>query len=158
MDETAARRDQILRLIPGPVTIVGIANGGVVGGLTASWVTRVSQEPPMLLAAIGRQRRTWELLQGATHFTVTLLGEGQVAEARLFGLKSRRDIDKWAQVPHELVGPGQPVLRDCAAWALCSIAGCLPAGDHDCLLGHVVELGRGPLEAPLPLRGADYAP
>lgn len=158
MDETAARRDQVLRLIPGPVAVVGVAAGGILGGLTASWVTRVSQEPPLLMAAIGRQRRTWELLQESTHFTVTLLGEGQVTEARLFGLTSRRDVDKWAQVEHVLVGPGQPVLRDCAAHYLCAIEGRFPAGDHDCLVGRVVEATRGALAAPLPLRGSDYAP
>jgi flavin reductase (DIM6/NTAB) family NADH-FMN oxidoreductase RutF len=158
MDETAARRDGILRLFPGPVTVVGVAAGGVLGGLTASWVTRVSMEPPLLMVAIGRQRRTWDLLQESTHFTVSLLGEGQVAEARLFGLKSRRDVDKWAQVAHDLVGPGLPVMRACAASCLCAIEGRFPAGDHDCLVGRVVEVTRGPLDAPLPLCGADYAP
>lgn len=158
MDETAARRDGILRLFPGPVTVVGVAAGGVLGGLTASWVTRVSMEPPLLMVAIGRQRRTWELLQESTHFTVSLLGEGQVAEARLFGLKSRREVDKWAQVPHDLLGPGQPAMRACAARCLCEIEGRFPAGDHDCLVGRVVEVEEGVIAAPLPLRGADYAP
>ncbi len=51
MDVSGAQRDEILRLIPGPVTVVGVANAGVLGGLTASWITRVSQEPPLLLVA-----------------------------------------------------------------------------------------------------------
>lgn len=158
MDDTTARRDEILRLIPGPVTVVGAAAAGVLGGLTASWVTRVSQEPPQLLVAVGRERYTWQLLRGATHYTVSLLGEGQVAEARLFGLRSRRDLDKWAQVEHDLLGPGVPALRHCAARFLCAIEGRFAAGDHDVLLGRVVEWSRGDLATPLPLRGSDYAP
>ena len=67
MDASGAQRDEILRLIPGPVAVVGAATAGVLGGLTASWVTRVSQEPPLLLVAIGRERYTWQLLRGATH-------------------------------------------------------------------------------------------
>ncbi len=158
MDATTAQRDEILRLIPGPVTVVGAAAGGVLGGLTASWVTRVSQEPPQLLVAIGRERYTWQLLRGATHFSVSLLGEGQVAEARLFGLRSRRDVDKWALVEHDLLGPGVPALRHCAARFLCAVDGRFAAGDHDCVLGRILEWSRGTLAAPLPLRGGDYAP
>jgi len=158
LDATTAQRDEILRLIPGPVTVVGAAAGGVLGGLTASWVTRVSQEPPQLLVAIGRERYTWQLLRGATHFSVSLLGEGQVAEARLFGLRSRRDVDKWALVEHDLLGPGVPALRHCAARFLCAVDGRFAAGDHDCVLGRILEWSRGTLAAPLPLRGGDYAP
>lgn len=153
-----ARRDEILRLIPGPVAIVGAAGAGVLGGLTAAWLTRVSQEPPLLLVAIGRERYTWQLLRGASHFSVSLLAEGQVSEARLFGLRSRRDVDKWALVEHDLVGPGVPVLRHCLARFLCAIEGRFATGDHDCLVGRVDEVWQGGGRAPLPLRGADYAP
>lgn len=158
MDATTAQRDEILRLIPGPVTVVGAAKAGVLGGLTASWVMRVSQEPPLLLVAVGRERYTWQLLQGAGHFTVSLLGEGQVAEARLFGQRSRREVDKWALVEHDLLGPGVPVLRHCAASFLCAVENVFATGDHDCLVGRVVECRRGAALTPLPLRGADYAP
>jgi len=158
MDVSAAQRDEILRLIPGPVTVVGVANAGVLGGLTASWITRVSQEPPLLLVAIGRERYTWQLLRNASHFTISLPGADQVAAARLFGLRSRRDVDKWALVEHDLLGPGVPALRHCAARFLCGIEGRFATGDHDCLIGRVVELGRGAAETPLPLRGADYIP
>jgi flavin reductase (DIM6/NTAB) family NADH-FMN oxidoreductase RutF len=158
MEASGAQRDEILRLIPGPVTVVGAAAAGVLGGLTASWVTRVSQEPPLLLVAIGRERYTWQLLRNASHFTVSLLGEGQVAEARLFGLCSRREVDKWALVEHDLLGPGVPALRHCAARFLCGIEDRFATGDHDCLIGRVVEVGRGAAEMPLPLRGSDYIP
>lgn len=158
MDASGAQRDEILRLIPGPVTVVGSVAAGVLGGLTASWVTRVSQEPPLLLVAIGRERYTWQLLRSASHFTVSLLGEGQIAEARLFGLRSRREVDKWALVEHDLLGPGVPALRRCAARFLCSIEDRFATGDHDCLIGRVVEVGRGAVQTPLPLRGSDYVP
>lgn len=151
-------RDEVLRLIPGPVAVVGAATAGVLGGLTAAWLTRVSQEPPLLLVAIGRERYTWQLLRGATHYTVSLLAEGQVAEARLFGLRSRRDVDKWALVEHDLLGPGVPALRHCAARFLCAIEGSFATGDHDCLVGRVEQAWRGVPTPPLPLRGADYAP
>ena len=158
MSSGPAERDDILRLIPGPVAVVGVASAGIMGGLTAAWLTRVSQEPPLLLVAIGRERYTWQLLRAATHYSVSLLAEGQVAEARLFGLRSRRDVDKWALVEHDLLGPGVPALRHCAARFLCAIEGRFATGDHDCLVGRVELAARVAAAPPLPLRGSDYAP
>ncbi|MFO7609845.1 MAG: flavin reductase family protein, partial [Candidatus Krumholzibacteriia bacterium] len=74
------------------------------------------------------------------------------------GLHSRRERDKWAETPHVLLGGGVPALARCAARLLCALVGRFTTGDHDCLVGRVVEaevVQGGPA---LPLRGADYAP
>ena len=150
--------DDILRLIPGPVAVVGAARDGIMGGLTAAWVTRVSMEPPLLLVSIGHQRYTWELLDGAAEFTVSVLAADQVPEARLFGLKSRREVDKWAQAAHVLLGEGVPALERCTARFLCGVESRFTTGDHDCLVGRIIT-GETVVGGPaLPMRGADYAP
>ncbi len=140
-DRSAALRaaaDEALRLFPQPVAVVGVARDGELGGLTAAWVTRVSMDPPLVLVSVGQQRRTYDLLEGAREFTVSLLAEGQVPEARLFGLHSRRDRDKWAETPHVLLGEGVPALERCAARLLCAAGGTihhrrprLPGGPGD---------------------------
>lgn len=150
--------DAALRLLPAPVTVVGIRCGHELGGLTAAWVTRVSLEPPLLLVAIGHERRSWEMLADAPEFTVSVLRENQVAIARLFGLHSRREVDKWARTAHTLLGDGVPVVADCAAQYLCRLTQRFTTGDHDCLVGEIitaVTVAGGPA---LPMRGADYAP
>ena len=150
--------DSALHLLPAPVTIIGARRGDELGGLTAAWVTRVSLAPPLLLVAIGHDRRTWELLQEAGEFTVSVLREDQIGAARLFGLKSRRDIDKWAQTEHVLLGDGVPAVADCAAHYLCRLVSRFVTGDHDCLVGEIISaetIAGGPA---LPMRGRDYAP
>jgi flavin reductase (DIM6/NTAB) family NADH-FMN oxidoreductase RutF len=139
------------------VTIIGVAGGETTGGLTAAWITRVSHDPPLLLVAIGHERHTWQLLEQADEFSVSLLAEGQVPEARLFGLHSRRDRDKWAEVDHVLLGRGTPALRHCSARFLCTKQGRFTAGDHDCYTGRVVEAEIVAGQPVLPLRGTDYA-
>ena len=150
--------DQALRLIPAPVVVVGARKGDELGGLTAAWVTRVSIEPPLLLVSIGHERYTRELLEGADQFTVSILAEDQVPEARLFGLKSRRDVDKWAQVDHDLLGEGIPALRHCTARFLCVVKDIFRTGDHDCFVGGLISAEKVAGEPALPMRGADYAP
>jgi len=157
-DAQRAAADEVLRLFPQPVAVVGAARDGELGGLTVAWVTRVSMDPPLVLVSLGHQRRTFGLLEGAREFTVSLLAEGQVPEARLFGLYSGRDRDKWAETPHVLLGDGVPALARCAARLLCAVEGRFTTGDHDCLVGRVTAaetVAGGPA---LPLRGADYAP
>ena len=150
--------EDAMRLIPAPVAVIGAASEGTLGGLTAAWLTRVSLDPPLLLVAIGRQRFTYDLLRHSTAFTVSLLHADQVAEARLFGLYSRRERDKWDEVDHDLLGEGIPALRRCSARFLCRIGDVVPTGDHDLFIGRVesAEILAG--QPALPMRGRDYAP
>ncbi len=150
--------ENAMRSIPAPVAILGVASGGVLGGLTAAWVTRVSLDPPMLLIAVGHERFSWQLMNDSQEFTISLPASSQVDEARLFGLKSRRDVDKWAQVDHDLLGDGIPALRHCTARFLCRKTDVLKTGDHDCFVGLVMEAEILSDEKALPMRGADYAP
>ncbi len=157
-----ARPDQpladVLRLLTAPVTIIGTAVGGRTAGLTASWVMRTSHDPPMLAVSIGHERATHPVLCQAAAFSVSLLREGQVSEARLFGLVSGRERDKWAEVDHVLLEGGVPALADCVARYLCRKVDRIRTGDHDMFFGEVVaaEVVAGP--PVLPLRGEDYRP
>jgi flavin reductase (DIM6/NTAB) family NADH-FMN oxidoreductase RutF len=146
-----------LHLLPAPVAVIGAAAEGELGGLTAAWLTRVSHAPPLLLVSIGHERYTYGLLCSSRHFTVSILQEGQVYVARHFGLQSRREVDKWATVPHLLLGGHTPALARCAARLLCAIRDSFRTGDHDCFVGEIIEaevVDGGPS---LPLRDQDYA-
>lgn len=150
--------ENALRSMPAPVAIVGATNGSLAGGLTAAWVTRVSLDPALLLVAVGHSRFTWELMRDATHFTISLPTEQQVSVARLFGLTSRREVDKWAEVDHVLLGDQVPALKHCTARFLCRKTDVLRTGDHDCFVGQVVLAEKVSDQPALPLRGPDFAP
>ncbi len=155
---TSSPHDPALHLLASPVVVVGAADGERRGGLTAAWVSRVSASPPLLVVSVSPLRHTHGLLRDGGEFTVSVLREGQVEVARLFGLQSGRDLDKWERTPAVLLGGGVPALRDCAARLLCRLAGRHPAGDHELLVGEVLGsevVGGGPA---LPMRGTDYAP
>lgn len=158
MNDSPSAFDAALHLLPAPVTVVGVRHGAELGGLTAAWVTRVSLDPPLLVVAIGHERHTWSLLDAADHFTISVLGAAQVGVARLFGLQSRRDVDKWAQVAHEMMGDGIPAVAACAARYLCRLESRFRTGDHDCFVGRIVTAEVVAGAPALPMRGVDYAP
>jgi len=150
--------DEVLRMFPAPVAVIGVRAGEELGGLTAAWVMRVSMDPALVMVSIGHQRRTWDLFQGASRFTISLLAEGQVEEARLFGLHSRRDRDKWAETDHVPMGDGVPACARCSARLLLAVTDSFRTGDHDCFVGQVVQAEVVDGLPALPMRGSDYAP
>ena len=162
MSKSPSAFDAALHLLPAPVTVVGVKQGKKLGGLTAAWVTRVSLDPPLLMVAIGHERHTWGLLFDGTdsapetnEFTISVLHENQVETARLFGLQSGRDKDKWSQIEHDLLGKGVPAVADCAAQYLCRMVNRFTAGDHDCVVGEIISaesVAGGPA---LPMRGME---
>jgi len=158
MPSPSSPHDRALQLLPSPVVVVGAADGPRRGGLTAAWVTRVSSEPAQLAVAVSPLRHTHGLLRDGGEFTVSVLREGQVEVARLFGLQTGRELDKWSRADSVPMGGGAPALRDCAARLLCRLIGRHPAGDHEILVGEVLVsevVAGGPA---LPMRGTDYAP
>ncbi len=155
---SSSQIDVALRQLPAPVAIIGASDGKTTGGLTAAWVTRVSLEPPLMLVAIGHDRFTHGLLTESDEFTISLPRDDQVETARLFGLQSGNEIDKWSEVDHVLLGAGIPAMQDCCARYLCRIVRLFQTGDHDCFVGEVVEAEVLSEGNALPMRGADYSP
>ena len=159
--DTAARPPldgQVVQLLPAPVTVVGVAAGADRGGLTVSWITRVSRVPPLLLISVAHSRHSHGLLLRAGAFSVSILAEGQADLARHFGQQSQRDLDKWAAVPHLLLEDGTPALARCAARCLCRLRDRFPLGDHDGFVGEVVQAEMVDGGAVLPYRREDYHP
>ena len=150
--------DPALHLLPAPVAVIGCARDGVTAGLTCAWLCRVSTDPARLLVAVAPERHTWGVLEGAARFSVSILRDDQVEVGRLFGLRSGREVDKWAAVEHVRLADGTPALARCAARLLCRLISRTPLGDHDGFLGEVEwsEVVDGP--PALPMRGRDWAP
>ena len=72
-------------------------------------------------------------------FTVNVLKQGQLEVARRFGTRSGREYDKLAAVRWHPGRSGAPVLDDALAYFDCELTDRLPAGDHELMLGRVVD-------------------
>ncbi len=154
--------DPALHLLHAPVCVIGAASADRTAGLTAAWVTRVSLAPARLLVAVSPERHTWDILDAAGVFTVSILGENQVDIGRLFGLQSGRDLDKWSKVAHVLLanedGADVPALADCAARFLCRTVTRINLGDHDGFVGEIMTSDVVAGAPALAMRGRDWIP
>jgi len=118
------------------VTIVTTTWEGRRYGTTASSVTSLSMDPPMMLACLNRSSRTHDAVVAAGRFAVNVLRVDQDRLARAFAGK---DADKFAGVPHELSAHGLPVLTEALATIECRVEDTAVGGTHTVFLGRVVD-------------------
>jgi flavin reductase (DIM6/NTAB) family NADH-FMN oxidoreductase RutF len=120
------------------VTVVTAAGPDGPTGCTATAVTSVSLDPPLLLACLSRGSRTLAVIRAMAFFGVHLLSEDQRPSARAFAERGTGPGAKFAGVSWEL-RHGVPVLTDSLAWAVCRLACAQPMGDHELVVGQLVQ-------------------
>jgi flavin reductase (DIM6/NTAB) family NADH-FMN oxidoreductase RutF len=79
------------------------------------------------------------MLHASGWFTVNVLKQDQLDLARHFGTKSGRDRDKLARVRIRPGQAGSPILEDALAYFECALEGRTRAGDHELVLGRVMN-------------------
>ncbi|WP_417235671.1 flavin reductase [Arthrobacter sp.] len=116
------------------VTVITTAVDGQLYGTTASAVSSLSMEPPMMLACLNRSSSTHDRVVEAGIFGINILAEDQGALAFHFG---RKGEDKFATVPHTLSEEGIPLIDGALATIVCHVAETPTGGTHTVFLGLV---------------------
>jgi flavin reductase (DIM6/NTAB) family NADH-FMN oxidoreductase RutF len=136
------------------VYVVGVTDGQRSDAFTAAWVMQVSFNPLLLAVSINPDNASYELLHASGWFTVNVLKRGQLDLARRLGTRSGRSEDKLKDIPVGAGRAGTPILTDALAYFECELMGRTRAGDHELVLGRVVE-GRILDDAAVPLTYAE---
>lgn len=129
------------------VTVITTRHGGVDHGMTASAVTSLSLNPPMLVVCINRRAPTHDAVSASDAFVVNVLARGQEAVAHQF---ARPAPDKFVGIGvRRSDHAGLPRLTGCLANLECRISDRTIGGTHTIFLAEVlaaaVEPGRLPL-------------
>jgi flavin reductase (DIM6/NTAB) family NADH-FMN oxidoreductase RutF len=107
-------------------------------GLTATAVTSLSLQPPLLLACLSTGSRTLAAIRVQQAFAVHMLRESQHDYARAFAAPASEANDKFAAVAwHDVLGV--PVVENTLAWAVCFVEEDRQYGDHSIVVGRVVS-------------------
>jgi flavin reductase (DIM6/NTAB) family NADH-FMN oxidoreductase RutF len=121
------------------VYVVGVAEGDKRDGFTAAWIMQASFDPLLLALSVNPGNASYPLLHAGGGFTVNVLKRGQLELARRFGTRSGREEDKLAGVPWRPGRSGAPILEAGLAYFDCELAGRMRAGDHELVLGRVID-------------------
>ncbi|MDX3096086.1 flavin reductase family protein [Streptomyces sp. ME01-24h] len=137
-DSTAFRA--VFRRHAAGVAVITAA-GSRPAGFTATSLTSVSAEPPLLSFGISSTGSAWHAIAEAAHVGVHLLGEHQEEVAATF---ARSGADRFA--PPTAWGPGPygvPLLADVQGWLVGRVLARIPAGDHRIVVAQAVAGGPG---------------
>lgn len=127
----------VLAAYPTGVTVVTASGAEGPAGATASAVTSLSLDPPLMLAALDRGSRTLEAVRAAGRFGVNALAAGQEPLARRFSGKGPT-AEKWEGVAWS-EDRGSPRLDDGLVWVACDLKDMIDGGDHVILTGAVLD-------------------
>lgn len=114
-------------------------------GMTASAISSVSLDPPLLLVCVGHQAEFHRALSAATRFAVNILAADQEHLSRQFAATGGDHFDG---VAYRLGPHGIPLLDGVVAHVWCDRWGEHQAGDHTVFVGLVTggqAFGRPPL-------------
>jgi flavin reductase (DIM6/NTAB) family NADH-FMN oxidoreductase RutF len=120
--------------------VVVVTGPGPVG-LTATSLTSVSLDPPLVSFCVNRASTTWPDLRQAEFFGVNVLAGDQSAVAARF---AGRGVDRFGPSTEWRTGPYDvPILRGITAHLLCEPYDTIALGDHWLVVGIVIgtELG-----------------
>lgn len=135
--DSATFRRALSRLAAGVSIITTISQDGQKIGLTATAVTSLSAEPPLILVCIGHWSRAIAPLEAGMPFIVHLLSAKQQHLAEHFATSQP---DKFATVPYYLTPAGCPRLANVLATIECLPHQLVPGGDHLIVIGRVVNI------------------
>src|ERR1700760_3559891 len=134
------------------VCVITAEVDGVLLGATVSSFNSVSLAPPLVLFSLARSAQTLPLWQQATHFGVTVLAEGQIDLSNRF---ARGGADKWNGLAPLRGNSGVPLLRGGLVTFECRTYARHDGGDHEIILGEVLEFSRT-ASTPLLFHGGRY--
>lgn len=144
-DGGRALRDVLGRFASGVVVVTGTVSGQPVG-LTCQSFTSLSIDPPMVMFCPSATSTSWCRIRTSGAFCINVLGESQREVSNLFA--QRRD-DKFDDIDWRAGATGSPLIEGSLAHIDCGIESVFPGGDHDIVLGHVVETSLQPSGRPL---------
>lgn len=129
----------------GVTVITSIAADGQPAGTTASAVSSLSLDPPLVLVCFDRESLTLEAVRSHGAFVVNVLAAGQQHLSANF---ARRGLAAaWDGVRHRPGPTGSPRLHGVLAAVECTVEHHLPGGDHEIVVGRVREVEMGEADA-----------
>lgn len=134
---------ETLRQIPYGLYIIGVRAGGdgEMNAMAASWVTQCSFDPPLIMVAIRKPSRSYNLVKNGEVFSLNLLDKRERRIVRTLEKPFRAAGDKLGKVGHVEEDTGAPILRRAFAYLECKVREIYEPGDHALIIGEVVHAG-----------------
>lgn len=138
---------RVLGHYPTGVTVVtAVDEDGHPQGMVIGSFTSVSLDPPLVAFLPTSTSGRWSRLRRSGSFCVNILGAQHEHLCRQF---ASRDGDSYDGVAWRAAPSGSPILEGAVAWIDCDLEIVHVAGDHDIVIGRVLDLDTADQGLPL---------
>ena len=121
------------------VSIVTMASGDEVNAMTATAVSSVSLEPPLVLVCIDRDNHSNKVISEGGAFAINILTEEQRELSDAFARPGAGKADALATIGTHQELSGSPIIDGCLAYLDCQVFASHSAGDHTIFIGKVLK-------------------
>ena len=138
--DTGRFKEAMSRFATGVTIVTALEDGEPVGFTCQSFVS-LSIDPPFVALASAKTSTSWPRIARAGTFCVNVLGDHQRDVCQGFAVSGG---DKFAGVRWRKAGTGgAPIIEGSLAWVDCRVELIHDAGDHELVIGRVLDLGLG---------------
>ena len=131
-------------LYPLPVVMVSMADeSGKTNIITIAWAGTVCTNPPMVSISVRPERYSYPILQRTREFVINLTTRELVYAADYCGVKSGRDVDKFAALGLTAVAAKKvkaPLIGESPVNLECQVKQVQRLGSHDLFLAEVAAV------------------
>jgi len=154
MDSTLAA---VLASLTTGIYVLTVADAEHRHGMSSSWVTQVSGEPPLLMAAVDVGHFSGQVIAQTGAFGLNIVGHRSRHLEDYFLSAAARRPDNLDNVGYE-ISPrlGVPWLTDAAACVEARVVNSVVAGDHRLLIAEPVGVRVNRADRPLTSLDLDY--
>ncbi|MGD8285445.1 MAG: flavin reductase family protein [Desulfobacterales bacterium] len=108
-----------------------------INGMIASWVSQVSYDPPLIMAAIHPHRYSHHLIEQSGCFALHIVQKQQ--SDFLIRFKDPDPKSKFSSIQWSPGKTGCPILKDCMAYLECEVKDSYAPGNHTLFIGKIVN-------------------
>ncbi len=130
-------------LYPVPAVLVTSKHEKTVNVLTVSWAGTVCTDPPMVSISLRPERYSYGLIKKSGEFIVNLPGENLAFAVDFCGVKSGRELDKFAALNLHTERASivkAPVIKECPVAIEVRVESLNPLGSHHMFIGRVLAV------------------
>ena len=138
----------------GVAIVTTIESNGRVHGMTANSIASISLNPPLIMASIGHDRESNNLIKETGRFALSILSDEQQPVALYYSAPRNPSINP-PPVDFTLTTGGYGIVPDCLSFMECRTENHYEIGDHTIFIASINELGTSE-GAPLTYYGGTY--
>ena len=138
------------------IYVLTVRDGEQRHGMSSSWVTQVSGDPALLMAAVDRRHQTHAVLRRTGRFALNVVGRQSKALEEYFYSAAARRPDNLDTIAWEDSPGGLPYLSQAMLSLECRVVDERAAGDHTLFIAELTHVAERADDRPMTSLDLDY--